>query len=346
MKPISVFILILTSLCFSQPIPSDIKVNTTCTDSIRNMWAGTTKGIYKSIDSINWQKISLPIIDPDVRSILTMSDGSICAGGIFKGLLKSTDHGKNWERLLKPFIIDFYWDMGKDTSAVYPLITTNNIIFGNCLFSGIKMAPIGFFSTDSCKNWKKFEDFYDGSHSRPFYNASASKYFLYFDTNSTVPFIMNLFRIGKDGEKLIYTTKNYLFKWSLNGEIIKIAFQPGYGGISSGVVVSLDNGNTWQEQTVVVGERNHETFNYYLSQNFPNPFNPSTTIEFSLTSPGHVSLKVYSVLGKQVAELVNEQMPEGMHKAVWNAGDLANGVYYYVLQAGNYREVRKAVLIK
>jgi hypothetical protein len=55
---------------------------------------------------------------------------------------------------------------------------------------------------------------------------------------------------------------------------------------------------------------------------------------------------VYSLLGEQVAILLNEQMPAGMHKAVWNTGDLANGVYYYVLQAGNYREVRKAILMK
>jgi hypothetical protein len=85
---------------------------------------------------------------------------------------------------------------------------------------------------------------------------------------------------------------------------------------------------------------------FELLQNYPNPFNPNTTIEFSLPKSGYVSVKVYSILGKEVAILVNENCSEGRHTVVWNAENQANGIYYYVLKAGDYREVRKAVLMK
>jgi len=85
---------------------------------------------------------------------------------------------------------------------------------------------------------------------------------------------------------------------------------------------------------------------FYLSQNYPNPFNPSTTIEFSLQAPEQVSLKVYSILGHELAELIHDTLPAGAHKTVWNAKDCANGIYYIVLEANGCREVRKAVLMK
>ena len=85
---------------------------------------------------------------------------------------------------------------------------------------------------------------------------------------------------------------------------------------------------------------------FKLSQNYPNPFNPSTTIEFTLPASENVTLKVYSISGSEVAELVHDKLLAGTHKAFWNAGNLANGVWYYVLEAGEYREVCKAILIK
>ncbi|OPZ68193.1 MAG: hypothetical protein BWY83_02384 [bacterium ADurb.Bin478] len=85
---------------------------------------------------------------------------------------------------------------------------------------------------------------------------------------------------------------------------------------------------------------------FVLSQNYPNPFNPSTTIEFSLQAPEQVSLKVYSILGHELAELIHDTLPAGAHKTVWNAKDCANGIYYIVLEANGCREVRKAVLMK
>ena len=85
---------------------------------------------------------------------------------------------------------------------------------------------------------------------------------------------------------------------------------------------------------------------YYLSQNYPNPFNPTTTIEFSTPERSHVSLKVYDVLGNEVATLVNGWMESTNHKVIFNAADLASGIYYYTLTTGNFTSTKKMILLK
>jgi hypothetical protein len=67
---------------------------------------------------------------------------------------------------------------------------------------------------------------------------------------------------------------------------------------------------------------------FALSQNYPNPFNPTTTIAFALPEPSYVSLVVYDVLGRKVAELESGTKDAGYHSAVWNAGEAASGVYF------------------
>lgn len=85
---------------------------------------------------------------------------------------------------------------------------------------------------------------------------------------------------------------------------------------------------------------------YALNQNYPNPFNPTTTIRYQLPQAGHVTLVVYNILGQQVASLVDGQIIAGIHSVAFDANRLASGVYLYRLQAGNYVEVRKMLLIK
>lgn len=86
--------------------------------------------------------------------------------------------------------------------------------------------------------------------------------------------------------------------------------------------------------------------NYKLEQNYPNPFNPSTTINFQIPSASKVSLKVYDVLGREVETLVNENKQAGKYSINFNADKLASGVYLYKLQAGNYIDSKKMILIK
>ncbi len=103
-----------------------------------------------------------------------------------------------------------------------------------------------------------------------------------------------------------------------------------------------------------VEEERSLTNEFQLSQNYPNPFNPTTTIEYTIPLNTNVAssfsssvvLKIYDVLGRDVATLVNEVKNSGTHKAVLNAESLSNGIYYYRLTVGNFVETRKMILLK
>jgi photosystem II stability/assembly factor-like uncharacterized protein len=85
---------------------------------------------------------------------------------------------------------------------------------------------------------------------------------------------------------------------------------------------------------------------YELAQNYPNPFNPVTGIKFALPNSGHVTLSVYNVTGRKVAELVNKQMTAGYYNVNFNASMLPSGVYFYRLEAGDFISVKKMTLLK
>ena len=85
---------------------------------------------------------------------------------------------------------------------------------------------------------------------------------------------------------------------------------------------------------------------FSLAQNFPNPFNPTTTIEFSLPKSEDVTLKIYNLLGEEVKTLINEYKETGNHTVQFNANNLASGIYLYRLQAGSFVETKKMILLK
>ena len=85
---------------------------------------------------------------------------------------------------------------------------------------------------------------------------------------------------------------------------------------------------------------------FYLSQNYPNPFNPTTTIKFGLKKDAVVELKVYDITGKEVVTLIKSQYSAGNHSIDFNASNLASGVYFYRIKAGEFMEIRRMVLIK
>ena len=83
-----------------------------------------------------------------------------------------------------------------------------------------------------------------------------------------------------------------------------------------------------------------------LLQNYPNPFNPSTTIEFTLPRPEYTTLKIYNILGAEVATLVSDKLQAGRHTYHFDGSKLASGVYYYQLMAGEFRDVRMMILLR
>lgn len=87
-------------------------------------------------------------------------------------------------------------------------------------------------------------------------------------------------------------------------------------------------------------------YNFQLNQNYPNPFNPSTVISWQLAVRSFVTLKIYDVLGNEVATLVNEEKPAGNYKIDFNGSHLASGIYFYTLRAGGFVQNRKMILLK
>jgi hypothetical protein len=85
---------------------------------------------------------------------------------------------------------------------------------------------------------------------------------------------------------------------------------------------------------------------YGLSQNYPNPFNPTTVIAYQIGATGHVTLKVFDMLGREVKTLIDEGQNAGSHSATFDANTLPSGVYFYRLQAGAFMETKKLILLK
>ena len=118
----------------------------------------------------------------------------------------------------------------------------------------------------------------------------------------------------------------YIVTGSKDGDVLLIKVAPDITSIGENVHVYVDE--------------------YQLFQNHPNPFNPSTTIEFTLPKSEFTTLKVYNILGKEVSTLVSTKLQQGNHTYTFDGSNLASGIYYYQLVAGDYREVKKMILIK
>jgi hypothetical protein len=85
---------------------------------------------------------------------------------------------------------------------------------------------------------------------------------------------------------------------------------------------------------------------FSLEQNYPNPFNPVTQIAFEIPRAGEVTLDVFDLLGRRVAELVNAKLEMGPHRVVFDGSELASGIYFYRLEAGEFTQTKKLMLLK
>ncbi len=104
--------------------------------------------------------------------------------------------------------------------------------------------------------------------------------------------------------------------------------------------------SNFKYQIVGVNKNKKLPVKFVLEQNYPNPFNPATTIKYSIPQNELVTLKVYDILGEEKVELVNEIKSAGSYQLTFDGSDLTSGVYYYSLQAGEYVETRKMILLK
>jgi hypothetical protein len=129
-------------------------------------------------------------------------------------------------------------------------------------------------------------------------------------------------------------------------------FRTGPGAYGGGVVmvgggqngIWYDGSNVTPTGISQTGNETPET--YSLSQNYPNPFNPVTNINFSIPKSSFVTLKVYDMLGREIASLVSGELTSGTYKVDFNASEITSGVYFYKIQAGDFTDTKKMILIK
>ncbi len=152
-----------------------------------------------------------------------------------------------------------------------------------------------------------------------------------------------------------------------SGEWVKIGFVQGNGNSNSPKEYTffdnnLTSGNKFQYRLKQIDDNGNFKYSntieikavpadFGLAQNFPNPFNPSTTIKYYTPKNSFVTLKIYDMLGREIATLVNEQIPPGYHEAIWNGLDgkgesVSSGVYIYRLTAGSFSQTKKMNLLK
>jgi photosystem II stability/assembly factor-like uncharacterized protein len=121
---------------------------------------------------------------------------------------------------------------------------------------------------------------------------------------------------------------------------VNTGYAVGYGGT---ILKTTDGGGI---MLAINSESNNIPEQFSLLQNYPNPFNPVTTIKFDLPKDNFVTLKIYDMLGREVAILVNDKLSACTHSLNWNASQFSSGIYFYRIQAGDFRDVKRMILIK
>ncbi|MGE5435821.1 MAG: T9SS type A sorting domain-containing protein [Syntrophothermus sp.] len=249
------------------------------------------------------------------------------------GISRTTDEGLTWNRIdyVNPINSICYIDSEKGFAAYN----------GNPHYMN---EPGGIFKTTNSGNVWNFEDTTFKSVQRIFFTDSITGFAIYF---YSYPEGNSLFKTEDKG-----ITWFSLYSYTPQDSIDKFYFVDNYNGfaIKKNLTTyrTTDGGYTWDQvgQFVTSQEENNLPFQYSIEQNYPNPFNPSTKIKYTLPKQGLVTIKVYDVLGKEVALLVNEEKPSGEYEVEFDGSGLSSGIYFYQIQAGEFFDTKKMMMVK
>lgn len=309
---------------------------------------GGTSWAFTDIGSTSLYGVSFP----------SATTGYIC--GSSGTVLKSTDAGDTWNDVSP-----------NSTATLYSVhFTDDNIGWVSSSFGTI------YYTTDGGANWMEAKPAYGTT----LYKITARGGHLWFvgvdgaiirgydDPDIPVELTSFSANVSNSTVTLSWTTatetNNYGFeieRKSADESWTKIGFVPGTGTTTEQQSYSfVDDGLLTQSYTYRLkqldldGRYEYSTeievslnpAEYALEQNYPNPFNPATTIKFSIPQASKVQLVIYNQLGEKVAELVNKELDAGYHIYNFNASELASGVYFYSINAGDFQATKKMLLLK
>jgi hypothetical protein len=120
-------------------------------------------------------------------------------------------------------------------------------------------------------------------------------------------------------------------------------YSDGAATLTDGRAMKFTTGSTY---TTGVKNISMVPEDFSLSQSYPNPFNASATIEFSLPASENVKLDIFNLLGQKVENLIDSRMDAGIHKVIWNAENQSSGMYFYRLTAGEFEKTKRMTLLK
>ncbi|HLF15371.1 MAG TPA: T9SS type A sorting domain-containing protein [Bacteroidota bacterium] len=277
--------------------------------------------IYRTTDSGSTWRIRRVLSDIWLTNIFFINPDSGWAGG-YQGIYRTIDGGLSWHRT--------------DSSDVQYII--DDLVFVNSITGWfVTEQPSRIFRTDDGgMSWV------EQSHPLSIYSYPKS---VYFETESEGWVAGS----GFNG-KILHTTDGGAHWNAMDipaGNDLRHIEVDSNDNIwvvgDGGTIMSSDLG-----QIVNIEDTNHSAniHHYELFSNYPNPFNPSTTIIYSLPAPGFVTVKIFDGLGREVTTLVNETRQTGQYKETWNSAAFPSGVYFCRLQAGDYHYVIKMVLMK
>ena len=279
-------------------------------------WGG---GIFRSSDDgANWQSVGLT--NAGFRSIYAAGEKIFCGAD---KVYSSTDNGNTWNVRQLP------WPAGDTWGFLY-----NDGILYAC--------DMGLYiSTDMGDSWRL-------------------KYGITFDSLGSVVDT----KIFKD---IIYYQNKLIASVAFNSILISYDGGNNWNGFNEGLITDwtfaglvLKGSNIWAlrdffgnayirplSEITEVENENILSANYFLlNQNYPNPFNPTTKISYQLPESGNVTLKIYDVLGNEIATLVNEEKTAGIYQVDFNVSYLTSGMYFYKLTSGRFSETKKMLLLK
>jgi len=280
-------------------------------------------GVYRSTDDgSSWQNINIGFQYSDVyiNSLLTADLDVLIAGTGNDGLYRSTDNGSNWTQVYtyQPVL---YLSRNK----------LNNDIFA-CLTNGVLK------STDNGLTW----NYFNNGLTFTYVNGIA---FNSLNETFAVTYGGGVFK-STDGGNFWMAQNSGLIPsniWSL------ATTANGYLFAGS----STDGVYRTEYSTTSVNSENVEINSFSLLQNYPNPFNPSTKIKFTIPSVtlsgvegSFVTLKVFDVLGNEIATLVDEYKPAGNYEVEFSGAEITSGVYFYQLKINNFIQTKKMTLMK
>ena len=343
-----------------------------------NIFAGTEAGASISTNNgLSWNTINSGLSGLGVWSFAVSNfiPGSpIFYEGTWSGVYSSTNNGLNWEAT----------GLSSTTMPVHSIVVHDNYIFAATLGGGLYNSDNGIvWSNISIENT---DAFFGITELVPVYSLASIDtniiagagpgYFYRMSTHDTV-FVNFYPGISNTKPILCYTVRSAtLFAGNSNGDIFSSdpsglswsRISPSLKGYAlyslvlnhSYIFAGTKNGvwRLWYPETITNVESLKEvSVGFKLEQNYPNPFNPVTTIKYSIPTPFNkggtrggsdvpVQLKVYNLLGQEVATLVNEQQRAGVYEVKFDAGLLPSGIYIYKIQAGNFIEAKKLLLLK